>query len=114
MLTIRDVVQVLLDNRIDPAWIDHCYSYGYLMLSFLDRKGEMSITSLALIDNERLRHIHAHGTPPLMPEWSGWREPTQWDIFFVRHQFHTSLVNGETDPRESPWWFRVSHLQHKN
>jgi len=33
-MTIQDIINVLIDNRIPPAWIDHGYTYGLNFINF--------------------------------------------------------------------------------
>ena len=33
-MTLQDVIDVLIDNRIPPAWIDHGYTYGLNFINF--------------------------------------------------------------------------------
>lgn len=87
--TMQDVIDVLIDNRIPPSWIDHGYTHG---LNFINH----NITNptyrglFDTIDNERHARLRAYGTPPAIHGWDGWRYPSNQDIA----RLHT-IIDGE-------------------
>jgi hypothetical protein len=76
---MQDVIDVLLDNRIPPAWIDHGYVYGLNFINF-NIANPMYRELLDTMDNERHARLRAYGVPPAIPEWDGWRYPSNADI----------------------------------
>ncbi|KAF7784900.1 hypothetical protein Agabi119p4_1065 [Agaricus bisporus var. burnettii] len=106
-LDINTVIQVLLDNRIDPPWIDHCYTYGYQMLTYLYGYNVVDREFLGQIDDERIQRLRNHGEPPVISEWAGWRWPSPEDYQRVTHQFYTAAAQGKPDPRRASEWREV-------
>jgi len=84
--TIQDVDDVLIDNRILPAWIDHGYTYGLNFINF-NIANPSYCELLDMIDNERHARLRAYGTPPAILEWDRWRYPLNHDIASARHGF---------------------------
>jgi hypothetical protein len=77
--TMQDIIDVLLDNRIPPAWIDHGYVYGLNFINF-NIANPTYRELLDTMDNERHARLRAYGVPPAIPEWDGWRYPSNADI----------------------------------
>jgi len=71
-LTQQDIINVLLDNRIPPEWVDHAYMYGVNLINAHYTRGTMSRVLLEGIDHERLARIRAYGIPPPIEAWDGW------------------------------------------
>ena len=80
----QDVINVLLDNRIPPEWIDHAYPYGFLFLNAHYSGSMMHRELIDALDNERIARMRAFGMPPPIPQWDGWRDPSQEEIWRIR------------------------------
>jgi hypothetical protein len=87
--TMQDVIDVLLDNRIPPVWIDHGYVYGLNFINF-NIANPTYRELLDTMDNERHARLRAYGVPPAIPEWDGWRYPSNADIARLYN-----ILNGE-------------------
>jgi len=70
-MTIQDIDDVLIDNRIPPAWIDHGYTYGLNFINF-NIANPSYRELLDTIDNECHVRLRAYRTPPAILEWDGW------------------------------------------
>jgi hypothetical protein len=79
-LTFQDVINVLIDNRIPPAWIDHSYPYGVIALNNYYTGAPLVQGALDSIDNERIARLHLYGEPPAIPAWDGLRNPTPEEV----------------------------------
>lgn len=79
-LNVRDVLDVLLNNRIPPEWVDHAYSFGVLALNHLYTGAPLMRDLVDPIDNERLVRLHIYGEPPAIAAWDGWRHPTRDEV----------------------------------
>ncbi|KAH9479995.1 hypothetical protein JR316_0006592 [Psilocybe cubensis] len=78
-LGVEHVVEVLIRNRIPVAWIDHAYPFGYHYLNARITQPIPNSHPLAVYDDERLRRLDMFGVPPAIPEWDGWRQPSDDD-----------------------------------
>ena len=93
-LGMQDIINVLLDNRIPPEWMDHAYAFG---LAYLEAHHSGHPIHRALfdeIDNERLARIQAHGVPNPIVAWDGWRHPSKGDVI----RLHTIMETAEDRP----------------
>jgi len=81
---MQDIIDVLIDNRIPPTWIDHGYIYGLNYINF-NIANPMYRELLDTIDNEHHARLMAYGTPPAILEWDGWRYPSKQDIACLHH-----------------------------
>ncbi|EKM80869.1 hypothetical protein AGABI1DRAFT_90742 [Agaricus bisporus var. burnettii JB137-S8] len=106
-LDINTVIQVLWINRIDPAWIDHCYAFGYRMMTYLYEHNVVDRGFLDMVDDERIRRLRNQGEPPVISEWAGWQWPSREDHLRVTHQLYTALAEGKADPLRSSEWYEV-------
>jgi hypothetical protein len=78
--------------------------------------------SIAECDNERHARILAYGVPPPIPEWDGWRHPTEEDMGIIRaqHAQRSSKSRSGYDPRLEVGWTQVgesglfTHLGSRN
>jgi hypothetical protein len=105
---IQTVLDLLIDNRIPPSWIDHAYTFGLNFINFQYR-GSVYVTFFDDIDNERIARIHAYGIPTPIPEWDGWRHPTDEDMRRI-HQlvaYRSSREAPGYDHRLERGWTRV-------
>ena len=61
------------------------------------------------IDNERHARIQAYGIPPAIPEWDGWRHPSDEDIRIIRAQIanRAQRLPSDEDPRLVSGWTLV-------
>jgi len=78
-MNLQTIITLFLENRIPPSWVDHSYTFG---LNFINHQFTASqFTSFYdEVDNERLERIRAYGAPNPIPEWDGWRCPTDDDL----------------------------------
>ena len=79
-LGLEDVINILLDNRILPSWMDHSYLYGLIYLNAHYTRNGPHQALFDKIDNERLAHLQLHSIPPPIVEWDRWRSPSEGDI----------------------------------
>jgi hypothetical protein len=70
--TMQDVIDVLIDNRIPPVWIDHGYTYGLNFINF-NIANPTYRELLNMVDNECHARLRVYGAPPAIPEWDGVR-----------------------------------------
>ena len=84
-LTMQEVIHFFIKNRIPPSWVDHSYTYGLNAINHM-ATSPMSAPSIAECDNERHAQIQAYGVPPSIPEWDGWRHPTEEDMGIIQAQ----------------------------
>ncbi|KAH9480930.1 hypothetical protein JR316_0007533 [Psilocybe cubensis] len=83
-LTVDDVINVLLENGIPPEWVDHAYNFGYQYMNQKYHATAMDDDLWAEADTEQLRRIMEFGEPKGIPEWSGWRYPSEDDRIRVK------------------------------
>jgi hypothetical protein len=107
-MNLQTVIDLMITNRIPPSWVDHSYTYG---LNFLNHQypGSSYIAFFDEIDNERLERISMYGVPPSIPEWDGWRHPTDEDMTRIR-QLNANRASREApgfDHRMERGWTRV-------
>ena len=78
-MNLQTVINLFLENRIPPSWVDHSYTFG---LNFINYQYESSqfVPFYDEIDNERLERVREYGIPLAIPEWDGWRHPTPEDM----------------------------------
>ncbi len=88
-VSLQDVINVLLDNRIPPSWIDHAYPYGFIFMDAHHTGSPAHREMIDPIDHERLERVRAYGLPPTIPSWDGWRTPSSTDILRV-HLFRAT------------------------
>ena len=79
-LTLQDITNVLIDNRVPPEWVDHAYAYGVIFLNGHYSGSVIHQTLLDVVDNERLTRLRAYGVPPPIPAWDGWRHPSEGEV----------------------------------
>ncbi|PPQ84565.1 hypothetical protein CVT24_006596 [Panaeolus cyanescens] len=83
-----DVMQLLIENRIPPEWIDHAYAFGVHYLNQRFNGSPIDEDLLASADNERLSRLDVFGEPAAIDEWSGWWNPSEDDIQRVQIILH--------------------------
>ena len=107
-LTIQEVIHFFIENGIPPGWVDHSYTYGLNAINHM-ATSPMSAPSIAECDNERHARIQAYGVPPSIPEWDGWRHPTEEDMGIIRaqHAQRSQKSRPGYDPRLEDGWTRV-------
>ncbi|KAH9474192.1 hypothetical protein JR316_0013507 [Psilocybe cubensis] len=76
---IVDIIELLVRNRIPVSWIDHAYPFGFNYLNARISRPIPNNHHLAVYDDERLARIDRFGVPPAIPEWDGWRQPSEDD-----------------------------------
>jgi len=101
--TLQDVIDVLIDNRIPPAWVDHGYTYGLNFINF-NIANPTYRELLDTIDNECHARLRAYGTPPAIPEWDGWRYPSDQDITRLLDILDGEKQTTEEDFRNARGW----------
>jgi hypothetical protein len=79
-LTISDVINALIDNRVPPEWVDHSYPRGVIILNGLHTGSPIHQGLFDAIDNERLACLHIYGEPPAITLWDGWRHPSESEV----------------------------------
>jgi hypothetical protein len=107
-MNLQSIFDLMISNRIPPAWVDHGYTYG---LNFLNHQypGSSYVPFFDEIDNERIVRVSAYGVPPAIPEWDGWRHPTDEDMQRIR-QLNANRASREApgfDHRLERGWVRV-------
>jgi hypothetical protein len=105
---MQTVIDVLVGNRIPPSWIDHAYTFGLNFINYHYR-GSVYVAFLDDVDNERIARIHAYGIPAPIPEWDGWRHPTDEDMQRI-HQlvaYRSAREAPGNDHRLDRGWTRV-------
>jgi hypothetical protein len=82
-VTLQTIINLLIDNCIPPGWIDHAYPFR---LNYINHQyaGSAYTQYFNEMDNKRLERIRAYGIPPAIPEWDGWRSPTDEDMHHIR------------------------------
>jgi hypothetical protein len=79
-LTISDVINALIDNRVPPEWVDHSYPHSVITLNRLHTESPIHQGLFDAINNERLAHLHIYGEPPAITLWDGWRHPSESEV----------------------------------
>jgi len=79
-LGLQDVIDVLIDNRIPPEWVDHSYPFRLAYLEAHHSGNPLYQAMLDETDNERLTWLQRYGIPPAITAWDGWRHPSERDI----------------------------------
>jgi hypothetical protein len=82
-MTMQTVIDLFLENRIPPSWVDHSYTFGLNFIN-LQYSASQFVSFYDEIDNERLERLRAYGVPNAIPEWDGWRHPTDDDVRRIR------------------------------
>ena len=101
--TIQDVDDVLIDNHIPPAWIDHGYTYGLNFINF-NIANPSYRELLDTIDNECHARLRAYGTPLAILEWDGWQYPSNHDIAHLHDILDGERQTAEEDYRSNRGW----------
>ncbi len=94
-VSLRDVTNYLIDNRIPPEWVDHAYVYGVRFIKVHYSGSVIQQDLLDLVDNERLARLHAYGVPAPIVVWDGWRHPSEAEVAHL-HQTHCPCQAAET------------------
>jgi hypothetical protein len=105
-MTIEDIIEALIHNRIPTEWVDHAYLYG---LQFMDLHYHGAAIDRALLDeqdNEHLHRLDQRGIPPAIPAWDGWRRPTEDEILRLNTILDVEEQRG-THSLEAPGWLAV-------
>ncbi|KAF9542421.1 hypothetical protein CPC08DRAFT_770415 [Agrocybe pediades] len=104
----RDVIDLLIANRIPVEWIDHSYSYGYQYLSQRYDGSLMDQALLASVDDERIRRLATFGVPPTIADMDSWRYPTEDDLTRV-HALMAMEEDADPSRRslDAPGWLYV-------
>jgi hypothetical protein len=108
-LTSQDVINVLLDNRVPPEWVDHSYTHDVLMMYSLYSGSPMQRGLLDDIDNEQLAQLHIYGEPPAIPSWDGWRHPDNSEVQELHDIVAAEESNATWRPEgfNSPNWLLI-------
>ena len=101
--TIQDVIDVLIDNCIPQSWIDHGYTYGLNFINF-NITNPSYCELLDTIDNERHARLRAYGAPLAIPEWDGWRYPSDHDIARLHDILDGEKLPAGEDFRNNRGW----------
>lgn len=102
-LSVQDIINVFLDNRIPPEWADHAYVYGVIGLNGLYNGSPINQGLLDTLDNERLARLHIYGEPIAIPAWDGRRHPTPNEVQTLHDIMdQEDLRNARRDPRDVP------------
>ena len=104
--TMQDVIDVLIDNRIPPSWIDHGYTYGLNFINY-NIANPTYRELIDTVDNERHARLRAYGIPPAIPEWDGWRYPSEQDIARLHDIFDGEKQPTGEDFRNARGWATV-------
>jgi len=107
-MNLQTIIDHFVYNRIPPSWVDHGYTYGINYINY-QYSGSPYVTFFDEMDNKRLAQVRAYGVPPAIPEWDGWRHPTDEDIQRIR-QLNANRVSREApgfDHRRERGWTRV-------
>ncbi len=84
-MSVQEVANYLIDNRIPPEWVDHAYVFGLRFLEVHYSGAVIHQGLLEPIDNERLARLRAYGTPAPITAWDGWRHPSEVEVTHI-HQ----------------------------
>ena len=103
---MQDVIDVLIDNRIPPTWIDHGYTYGLNFINY-NIANPTYRELFDTVDNERHARLRAYGEPPAIPEWDGWRYPSNQDIARLYNILDGERQSAEEDFRNIRGWATV-------
>jgi hypothetical protein len=79
-INLQDAINVLVDNRVPPEWVDHAYPFGVITLNGTYTGSIIDRGLLDPLDSERLVRLHVYGEPAAIPEWDGWRNPTIHEV----------------------------------
>jgi len=69
--TVQDVINILIDNRIPPMWIDHGYTYGLNFINY-NIANPMYRELLDAVDNEHHVRLREYGGTPSHSRMGGW------------------------------------------
>ncbi|KAF8876642.1 hypothetical protein BD779DRAFT_1677675 [Infundibulicybe gibba] len=110
-ITQDDIIRLLIENRIPPAWIDHAYTFG---IYYLDHQIWNTLNKEAYIeaDDERLCHLAEHGLPPPIRAWDGWYIPTEEDKIQIRYLIRDKVKNKNIKCLESNEWLFIGEEVH--
>ncbi|KAG6893718.1 hypothetical protein C0992_008926, partial [Termitomyces sp. T32_za158] len=79
-ITDADVICTMLANSIPVEWVDHAYTFGVVYLETHFFEANALIDLYREIDDERHERLEQYGKPPAIPQWDGWRVPTEGDM----------------------------------
>ncbi|KAF8873435.1 hypothetical protein BD779DRAFT_1477018 [Infundibulicybe gibba] len=110
-ITQDDIIRLLIENRIPPAWIDHAYTFG---IYYLDHQIWNALNKEAYIeaDDERLRRLAEHGLLPPIRAWDGWYIPTEEDKIRICYLIRDEVKNKNIKCLESNEWLFIGEEVH--
>jgi hypothetical protein len=71
-MSLQDIANYLLDNRIPPEWVDHAYAFGVRFIEVHYAGSVIQQDLLDMVDHERLARLHAYGAAAPIIAWDGW------------------------------------------
>lgn len=79
----------LISNGVPVRVVHHAYSYGR---QFLDQTffNVGQIHESRLVNAERVERLQRFGTPPTIPEWTGWYAPAHDVIRRIKYIYHSA------------------------
>ncbi|KJA16407.1 hypothetical protein HYPSUDRAFT_207106 [Hypholoma sublateritium FD-334 SS-4] len=82
-----DLTDHLIKNGMPVRVMNHCYSYGR---QFLDQTfyNVGRVHESRQVNAERVERLERFGTPPTIPEWTGWYAPTYDVIRRIKYVYH--------------------------
>jgi hypothetical protein len=111
-MTVDNVAQLMIDNRIPVSWADHAYTFG---LHFINHYTNGSLKSRDLyeaVDDLRIINLSVWGVPAAIPEWDGCHVPTVEDMDWVHQILLGEEHKGIYCTDDSPDWLLVGEDSH--
>ena len=102
-MTIDEVMDTLMLNGIPPEWIDHAYPWGFHWVDQHYHGLVMHTEFFHQLDDERLGRLDQWGTPPAIPDWSGWYHPSADDLARLRVIVAAEEASGLFSVRDPRW-----------
>jgi hypothetical protein len=111
-MTVDDVAQLMIDNRVPVSWADHAYTFGLHFLNHYTNGSPESRDLYEAVDDLRIVNLSVWGVPAAIPEWDGWRVPTVEDMDRVRQILQGEERKGIYCTDDSPDWLLVGEDPH--
>ena len=111
-MTVDDVAQLMINNRIPISWADHAYTYGLHFINHYTNGSPESRDLYEAVDELRIVNLSIWGVPAAIPEWDGWCIPTEEDMDRVRQILLVEERKGIYCTDDSPDWLLVGEDPH--
>lgn len=78
-------------NGVPQSWVDHTYLFGLWWMNHSYQGEAVHANMFDSFDDCCIEYLDRNGVPPAIPEWDGWRHPSNDDLnrFWYQDQLHS-------------------------